>query len=172
MVQERAFSAKLSFGSQNTNDRTSRVAPRCPPLTHSVSFLLSFVNLAQLATASASATAAESLRVAVEGAPALLQSVHNVHSGDSFPLGVLGVCYSITDNVFQEYFQNTSGFLIDETGDSLHTTSASETTDGWLCDTLNVITQNLSVTFSASLSKTLSSFTSSGHDFNDSSLKM
>ncbi|MCP4261892.1 MAG: hypothetical protein GY774_30975, partial [Planctomycetes bacterium] len=39
-----------------------------------------------------------------------------------------------------------------------------ETTDGWLGDTLDVITQHLSMTLGATLSKPFSSFTTSRHD--------
>lgn len=101
----------------------------------------------------------------VEGSALSLQSVDYVHSCDGLPLGVLGVGDGITDDILQENLQHSSGFFIDETGDSLYTTTTSETTDGRLCDTLDVITKNLSVTLSAPLSKTLSSFTTSRHDF-------
>ena len=93
--------------------------------------------------------------------PALsLQGVDNVHGGDRLPLGVLGVGNGITDNVFQKHLKNTPGFLVDETRDSLDTSSASQTANSWLGDTLDVVSQNLPVTLSAPLSKTLSSFSS------------
>ena len=88
----------------------------------------------------------------VEGPALSLQSVDNVHSCDGLPLGVLGVCDGITDDVLEEHLQDATGFLVDETRDSLDTTSTSQTADGWLCDTLDVITKNLSVTLSAPLS--------------------
>ena len=89
-----------------------------------------------------------------------LQGVDNVHGSDGLPLGVLGVGHGITDDVLEEHLQDSAGLLVDEPGDSLHTTSASQTADGGLGDTLDVITQNLPVTLSAPLSKTLSSFSS------------
>ena len=99
----------------------------------------------------------------VEGSALSLQSVDDVHGCDGLPLGVLGVGDGISDNVLQENLQDTSGFLVDETRNSLHTTSSSKTADSGLRDTLDVITQNLSVTLGASLSKTFSSFTTSRH---------
>ena len=78
------------------------------------------------------------------------ESVDYIHGCHSLSLGVLGVRYSITDNVLQEDFKNTSGFFIDEARDSLDTATASKTTDGWLGDTLDVITKNLSVTLGTS----------------------
>ena len=85
--------------------------------------------------------------------PALsFQSVDYVHGSDGLPLGVLCVCDCITDHVLQEHLQDATGLFVDESRDSLDTTSASKTTDGWLGDTLDVITQNLSVTLGAPLS--------------------
>ena len=100
---------------------------------------------------------------AVQGAALPLQSVDDVHGGDGLPLGVLCVGDGISDDVLEEYFEYTSGFFIDESRDTLDTTTTSKTTDSWLGDTLDVITKNLPVTLGASFSKTLSSFTSSRH---------
>ena len=99
----------------------------------------------------------------VQGASLTLQGVDNIHGGDCLPLGVLSVGDGITDDILQEYLQHTTGLFIDQTRDSLHTTPTGKTTDGWLGDTLDVITQNLSVTLGAPLSKTLASFTTSRH---------
>ena len=89
---------------------------------------------------------------AVQGAALSLQSVDHVHGGDGLALGVLGVGDGITDDVLEEHLQDTAGLFVDEPGDTLHTTTASETADGWLGDTLDVITQHLPVTLGASLS--------------------
>jgi hypothetical protein len=45
----------------------------------------------------------------------------------------------------------------------LHTTTTSETTNGGLGDTLNVVTKDLTVTLGAALSETFASFTTSRH---------
>ena len=42
--------------------------------------------------------------------------------------------------------------------DTLHTTTTSETTDGRLRDTLDVVTKNLAVTLGTTLAETLSTF--------------
>ena len=99
----------------------------------------------------------------VQGASLPLQSVHNVHGCDGFPLGVLCVGDGVTDHVLQENLENSTGLLVDEAGDTLHTTTASQTPNGRLCDTLDVITENFPVTLSATLSKTLASFAASRH---------
>jgi hypothetical protein len=97
-----------------------------------------------------------------------LQSVDDIHGGDSLPLGMLGVGDGITDDILKEHFENTTGLLIDETRDTLDTTSASKTADGGLGDTLDVITQDFAMTLSATLSESFSSFSTSRHD--DSSM--
>ena len=43
--------------------------------------------------------------------------------------------------------------------DTLDTTATSETTDGRLCNALNVVTENLSVTFGTAFAKAFATFT-------------
>ena len=76
----------------------------------------------------------------VKGTSLTFQGVDDIHSGDSLPLGVLGVGDSITDDIFQENFQDTTSLFVDQTRDTFDTTSTSKTTDGWFSDTLDVIT--------------------------------
>ena len=99
----------------------------------------------------------------VQGPALSLKSVDDVHGGDGLPLGVLCVGDGVTDDVLEEHLQDTTGFFVNETRDSLDTTSASQTADGGFRDTLDVVTKNLSVTLGAPLSKTFSSFTSARH---------
>ena len=68
-----------------------------------------------------------------------LESVDDVHGGDGLPLGVLGVCHGITDDVLKENFQNSAGLLVDQSRYSLHTATASKTADSWLGYSLYVI---------------------------------
>jgi hypothetical protein len=58
-------------------------------------------------------------------------------------------------HILKEDLENTTGFLVDETRDTLHTTTTCETTNGRLGDTLNVITKNLAVTLGTTLSEAL-----------------
>ena len=97
----------------------------------------------------------------VEGSSLTFQGVDDIEGSDSLSLGMLGVGDGITDNVFQEDLEDTSGFFVDQAGDTLDTTSASQSSDGGLCDSLDVITKDLSVTLCASLSQSFSSFASS-----------
>ena len=93
-----------------------------------------------------------------------LQSVDDVHSGDGSSLGVLSVGDCITDDILQKYFENTAGLFVDQTRDTLDSTTASETADSGLGDALDVITKDLPVTLGASLSETFASFSTTRHD--------
>ena len=95
----------------------------------------------------------------VEGLSLALEAVNDVHGGDSLSAGVLGVGDRITDNVLQKDLQNTTGFLINQSGNTLHTTTTSQTANGGLRNSLDVITQYLAVTLGAALSQTFSAFT-------------
>ena len=99
----------------------------------------------------------------VEGSSLTLQSIDDIHGGDGLPLGMLGVGDSITDDVLKEHLQDTTGLLVDESRDTLHSTTTSQTADRRLGDALDVITQYLAMTLGASLSQSLSSFSSSRH---------
>ena len=99
----------------------------------------------------------------VQGAALTFESVDNIHSCDSLALGMLGVGDSVTDNVLKENLEDTAGLLVDETRDTLDSTTAGQTTDGGLGDTLDVITQDFAVPLGSALSESLSSFTTSRH---------
>ena len=99
----------------------------------------------------------------VKGASLALQSVNYIHSGNSLPACVLGVRYGISDYVLQENLENTSGLLVDQTGDTLYTTTASQTADGGFRDALDVIAKHLAMTFGTSFAQSFSAFSSSRH---------
>jgi hypothetical protein len=99
----------------------------------------------------------------VESASLAFQSIDNVHGCDGLSLGVFGVCDGITNDVLEENFQNATGFFVDQARDTLHTATTSQTTDGWLGDTLDVITKNFTMTLRSSFSETFSSFAASSH---------
>ena len=88
---------------------------------------------------------------AIQSAALSLESVHYIKSGDGLPASVLSVCDGITDDVLEEDFQYASGFLIDEAGDALDTTSASKTADGGFRNTLDVVSEDLSVSLGTAL---------------------
>ena len=67
---------------------------------------------------------------------------------------MLSVGDGVPDSTLEESLEDSSGLLVDQSGDSLDTTSSSETSDSGLGDSLDVVSQNLPVSLSASLSKT------------------
>ena len=99
----------------------------------------------------------------VQGTSLALQSVDNIHGGDSLPLGVLGVGDGITDDVLKEDLEDTTGLFVDESRDTFDSSTSRQTTDGGLGDALDVITKYLTVTLGASLAESLSSFATSSH---------
>jgi hypothetical protein len=59
-------------------------------------------------------------------------------------------------HIFEEDFKDTTSLFVDETGDTLHTTTTSEATNGRLCDTLDVVAKNFAMTLSTTFAKALS----------------
>ena len=100
----------------------------------------------------------------VEGSSLAFQGVDDIECGDGLSLGMLGVGDGITDDVFQENLEDTSGLFIDEARDTLDTTSSSKTTDSGLGDTLDVITKNFAMPLGTPLSQSLSTLSASSHD--------
>jgi hypothetical protein len=71
---------------------------------------------------------------------------------------LFSVCNSISNHTFQKCLQNTTSLLIDHGGNTLDTSTTSKTSDSGLCDTLDIVTKNLAVTFGSALSETLATF--------------
>ena len=99
----------------------------------------------------------------VQGASLPLEGIDHIHGGDGLPLGVLGVGDGVPDDVLKENLEDTTGLLVDEARDTLDSSATRQPPDGGLGDTLDVVSQHLPVTLSASLSQSLSSFATSGH---------
>jgi hypothetical protein len=99
----------------------------------------------------------------VKGLSLTFEGVDNIHCRYCLSAGVLSVGDRITDDVLEEDLEDTTGFFVDQSRNTLDTTSTRKTTDSRLGDTLDIITKDLSVTLGASLSESLSSFTSARH---------
>lgn len=100
----------------------------------------------------------------VQGTTLPLQSIHNVHGSHGLALGVLSVGHCITNNVLEEDLEDTTSFLVDESRNTLHTTTAGQPTNGRLGDALDIVTQHLTVAFRTSLPQTLSTLATTRHD--------
>ena len=92
-----------------------------------------------------------------------LEGVDYVHGGDGLPLGVLRVGNRVPDDVFEEDLEHPTGLFVDKPRDSLDSSTAGKTANGWLGDALDVVAKDLPVPLGAALSKTLSSFAATGH---------
>ena len=99
----------------------------------------------------------------VQSTALAFQSVDDIHSSDGLALGVFGVGDGITDDVLKEDLKNTAGLLVDQAGDTLHTTAASKTADGGLGDALDVVAQNFTMALGASFAESFASLSTSGH---------
>merc|ERR1719377_305259 len=83
---------------------------------------------------------------AVDGAALALQRVDHVECCHGFPPRMFGVGDRVTENVLQERLQDTSRLIVDQRTDPLDATAASQTTDGWLGDAIDVVSHHLSGT--------------------------
>ena len=90
-----------------------------------------------------------------------LEGVDDVHGSDGLTAGVFSVGDGITDDVLEEDLEDSAGLLVDEAGDTLHSSPAGQAPDGGLGDSLDVVPQDFAVPLGASLSESFSSFTSS-----------
>ena len=100
---------------------------------------------------------------AVEGASLPLQSIDDIHSCDSLAFSVFGVGDGIADDVLEEDLEDATGLFVDESRDTLDSTTTCQTADGGLGDALDVITQHLAVPLGASLSESFASLAASSH---------
>ena len=61
----------------------------------------------------------------VQGTSLPLEDVDHTHGSDGLPLGVLGVGDGIPDDVLKEDLEDSTGLLIDESRDTLDSSTAS-----------------------------------------------
>ncbi|KAG4948179.1 hypothetical protein JHK82_041359 [Glycine max] len=99
----------------------------------------------------------------VEGPSLPLKRINNVHSRNGLPPSVLRVSNGVTDDILQEDLENTASLLVDQTADTLHATPASQTTNRWLRNSLNVVAEHLTMSFCSSFSQSLSSLSTPRH---------
>jgi hypothetical protein len=120
--------------------------------------LLAVVDSRKAATATRLDIATYLTTETVEGTALALKGIDNVKRGDGLALSVLGVGDGVTDNGLEEGLEDTTGLFVDHGGDTLDTATASETADSGLGDSLDVVTEDLTVTLGAALAETLATF--------------
>ena len=69
--------------------------------------------------------------------------------------------HGVPEDVKKKILQHSPGFLVDESGDALDPSSTSQTTNVTFCDALDVVAENLAVTFGASPADSFFSFAAS-----------
>ena len=104
------------------------------------------------------------LAISVQSPPLPLERKEHIHGSDGLSLGMLSVSDSVSDHALQVVLENSSGFFVDQTTDTLDTTSSCQSSDRWFSDALNVVSQDFPVSLCASLAKSFSSFATSRHD--------
>ena len=70
----------------------------------------------------------------VHGLALSLESVDDVLGGDGLTLSVISVDERVSDDDVEECLQDLTSLRIDGGGDTFDTTTTSETTDSWFCD--------------------------------------
>jgi hypothetical protein len=70
---------------------------------------------------------------------------------------MFSVGYTVTDDILEKHFKHSTSLFINQPTDTLDTTTTSQTTDGRLGNSLDIITKNLAMALGTSLSKTFSS---------------
>jgi len=78
---------------------------------------------------------------------------------------VVGSSCTLTPSRFNiqkalKYLEDSTSFFVNQARNTLDTTTASQPSDSWLGDTLNVVTKDLPVTLGATLAKTFASLAS------------
>ena len=100
----------------------------------------------------------------VQSSALSLQRVDDVHGRDGLSLGVLRVGDRISNDVLEEDLQHSSRFFVDQSGDTLHSASTSQTTDRRLGYALDVVSKDLTMAFSAPFTESLTALASARHD--------
>ena len=90
-----------------------------------------------------------------------LESVDDIHGGDSLSASVLSVRDGVTNDILQKDLEDTTSLFVDEAGDALDATPASKATNGGLRDALDVVPQDLAVPLGAALAESFASFSAS-----------
>lgn len=84
---------------------------------------------------------------AVQRLSVAFKCVNDVHGGNRFSSTVLRVHDGIPDDVLQENFQNSAGFVVHETTDAFYATASGKPANGWFCYSFNAVMSNFLMAF-------------------------
>ena len=90
----------------------------------------------------------------VKRAALAFECINHIKRRDRLALCMLCVCDRVPDDALKKQLENATRFIVNQAGNTLHTTTTCKTTDRRLGDTLDVVAQNLAMAFSTALSKT------------------
>ena len=102
----------------------------------------------------------------IKGSSLSLQCIHNIKRSNCLSFCVFRISHCVSDNVLKERLQNGSGFFVNESWYSLHSSSSGQSSDCGLCDTLSVVSQNFAMSLCTSFAEAFSAFSSSSHHKN------
>ena len=88
----------------------------------------------------------------VQSSALSLEGIDNIKCCHCLAASVLSVGDCIPDHVLQEHLEDASSLLIDQARDTLDASATSQSPDCWLCDSLDVVSQHLSVSLGTSFS--------------------
>ena len=89
---------------------------------------------------------------AVKSLSLAFKCVHYVQSSDGLASRMFRVCNGILYNVFKEGLEDSTRFFVHKSRDALDTTTTGQTANRWLCDALDVVSDDLAMALGASLS--------------------
>jgi hypothetical protein len=82
-----------------------------------------------------------------------LEGVDHVHGRHRLTTGVFRVRDGIPDAIFQKHLEHTTRLFVNQSTDTLYSTTTGQTTNGRLGNALDIVAQDLSVTLRAALSE-------------------
>ncbi|KAL4341730.1 hypothetical protein GQ457_08G012570 [Hibiscus cannabinus] len=92
-----------------------------------------------------------------------LESVDDIHGRHRLTPGVLRVGNGVANNVFQKDLEDAASLLVDQAADPLHAASTSQSSYRGLGDALDIIPENLPVTFGSALAQPFASLATARH---------
>nr|CDP93707.1 Bm6506 [Brugia malayi] len=87
--------------------------------------------------------------------------IYNIHCCNCLSFRVLTICYSVTYDILQKHFQYATCLFINQSRNTFHTTTSCQTSNSWLCYSLNIVTQHFTMTLRSTFSKSFTAFTTS-----------
>ena len=92
----------------------------------------------------------------VKRAALAFECINHIKRRDRLALCMLCVCDRVPDDALKKQLENATRFIVDQAGNTLHTTTTGQAPNRWLCNTLDIIAQDLAVALCTAFAKSLS----------------